>query len=314
MQRLLFVCVTLVLAACSVPRTSLADRARSVEVQLAALDSEALYTIAGGLKPVSEGFWHEWVDAAAPDLSAFVAVHEALAVWRNEDLWADVHLLHHEHDGRRAARAYVVDRAALRALIRREAVWFARWGIVPDSHPAAVLAVVERLPAPERHRGQGLLFGYPRHAIDFFVRANEAQQAGAPLVPRRFVQIPTFGAETGRFVYAVPEHWQDGPADLELATKAAHMLSRYRELRAGLCVDGATAGDVGHLVATLRSEFSADARVASSATRGYPPSIACSGNVGDGVSSRAAMRRRRSSSSRSRAARSSRSPGSAVRS
>ena len=34
------------------------------------------------------------------------------------------------------------------------------------------LAVVERLPKLDRHRGLGLLFGYPQHAIEFFLAAE----------------------------------------------------------------------------------------------------------------------------------------------
>ena len=228
-----------------------------------ALDGEALYTVAGGLKPVSEGFWHAWIDVAAPDLSAVASTRSALAAWRTEALWADVHVMHEAHDGKRAARAYVVDRAALAALLQRERPFFAPYGLLPDTHPAEVLAVVERLPKLDRHRGQGLLFGYPQHAIDFFVQAAAERGADAPVVPRRFVDIPTFGSAKGRFVYAVAADAAELPADRELAAAAAQILDRYRALRPS---DSTDADGLQQAVRTLRAEFAGGA-----ATRATQP-------------------------------------------
>lgn len=218
-----------------------------------ALDGEALYTIADGTKPVSCSFWSTWLDAAQPDFTEVAAVRAQLAQFCDEALWADVLVFHQVHDGKRAAQAYVADRAAVAALLAREAAFFAPHGLAPDTHPAVVFAVVERLPDLDRHRGMGLLFGYPQHAIDFFVQAQRDAVAGAKASPRRFVQIPTFGAEQGRFVYAVPPEHVDNAADLALRDRAAAILQRYRELRGAVA-----AGDLAawqQLVGDLRGAF-----------------------------------------------------------
>ena len=119
---------------------------------------------------------------------------------------------------------------------------------------AEVMAVVERMPKLDRHRGQGLLFGYPPHAIEFFVTAAAAaDDANSKPVPRRFVQIPTFASPTGRFVYAVPADAGEHADDVVLREAAAVRLARYRELRHGSRVDDPTV--LQDLVTALRTEF-----------------------------------------------------------
>lgn len=230
-----------------------APTADTARVLLAALDSEALYTIAGGLKPVSEGFWHGNVHDEQPDLAAVSAARAALAPWRNDTLWADVHVFHDAHDGKRAARGYVVERRALAELLHAHAAFFAPFGLGPDTHPAEVMAVVERLPKLDRHRGLGLLFGYPQHAIEFFLAAEIAREAGTEPAPRRFVQIPAFVSPTGRFVYAVGKDDPERAEDRELAAAAAPRLQRYRELRAEVREDDAEA--LLALTRQLQQEF-----------------------------------------------------------
>lgn len=222
------------------------------ELLRAALDDEALYTLAGGLKPVSIGFWSDWLDVAQPDLTAIATVRNALAVWRTDALWADVLAFHQVHAGRRAVQAYVVDRVALARTVQQHAAFFAPYGIAADTHPAELFAIVERMPAAARHRGQGLLYGYPQHAIDFFVAAQQRQADGEPMVPRRFVQIPTFGAAEGAFVYAVPKEHADNEADRALREAAQRVLLRYRTLRAS--ADLTTTTGLQQLVAALRAE------------------------------------------------------------
>jgi hypothetical protein len=235
------------------------DAQRAARLLLAALDGEALYTLADGTKPVSEGFWHGWVRVDAPDLAEVEAVRAALAPLRSDELYADVAVFDAVHDGKRAAQAYVVDRRALAAALTRHAAFFAPYGLAPSAHPCEVMAVVERMPKLDRHRGYGLLFGYPVHAIDFFVAvADEPREAGKP-APRRFVQIPTFASPTGRFVYAVPPDAPDRPEDVALRARTEPVLARWRELRAGLAVDDFEA--LRAAVATLRREFAGRAAV-----------------------------------------------------
>ncbi|MBL8752973.1 MAG: hypothetical protein JNK15_06685 [Planctomycetes bacterium] len=231
----------LLLAACATAPVATPPTTDTAAIVTKALDTEALFTVAGGLKPVSEGFWHMSVDVQSPDLAAITATRAALAPWRNDTLWADVHVFHDDRGGKRAARGYVVHRQALAELLHTHAAFFAPFGLGPDTHPAEVFAVVERMPELDRHRGLGLLFGYPEHAIEFFLLAEKEQAAGGKGPQRRFVQIPTHASPTGRFVYAVAADAPELPADRELAAAAAQRLARYRELRAAADTNDADA-------------------------------------------------------------------------
>lgn len=253
MPRAHFVTTLLLLAACATTPGPVLSTADTAAIVVKALDSEALYTIAGGLKPVSEGFWHQTLDTAAPDLTPIAAARAALAPWRTDTLWADVHVFHDGRGGKRAARAYVMHRPAVEALLREHAAFFAPFGLGPDTHPAELFAVVERMPELDRHRGLGLLFGYPLHAIEFFLAANATRTAGAEPPARRFVQIPTVVSPTGRFVYAVADDAPEQEADRALAAAAAQRLARYRELRA--TTDLEDAAGVLDMAARLAAEF-----------------------------------------------------------
>jgi len=200
-----------------------------------ALDTEALYTLVGGLKPMSTGFWRGSLDTDAPDAVGSVRelarVRAALSPLRDDTYYADVQAFATSREEKRHLEAYVVHRASLSAMIAREAAFWSPLGVTPCTHPAEVLAVVDRMAKAERWRGYGLLFGYPNYAIDFFVEANRrSAEAGSEVGPgkdREFLHIPTFKSAKARFTYAVPLGHSFNEADRILATQAAAILHVY---------------------------------------------------------------------------------------
>src|SRR5262245_27434062 len=66
-------------------------RAKSEALLLKALDSEALYTIIGSLKPMSSGFASFKFSVERPDVAQIEETRRLLSVWRCGDwLYADV--------------------------------------------------------------------------------------------------------------------------------------------------------------------------------------------------------------------------------
>ena len=220
----------------------------SQSLLLKALDGEAFYTFVGQLKPASEGFWGSYFALEPLDLAEVERVRTALRPWNVAGLFhADVLVYESAQRGQRYASAYVVHVPSLQALIERQADFFGRWGITPDSPPGEVLLTIERCREPgDRWRGFGLLFGYPEYAIDFFVEAGLHQRTTGEFVEREFRQIPTFASRSGRFVYAVPMLSRPGPEDLALERRATHLLGEYRRRRP------ADAGDSPNPVELLR--------------------------------------------------------------
>ena len=208
-------------------------RSRAEETLLKAFDGEALYTIAGGLKPMSSGFVSASIAVDAPDLVEAEALRQVLDTWTcGGELAAGVHHFARIFEGKRALEAVVFHRPALHALLTRHSTFFAPYGLSPSSDPVEVVMTVEYDPTPARLRGYGYLFGYPDYAVDFFVQAAGIE----PLVPRDFISLPTTRGER-HFVYAVPKGHVANDADrqLRLATEALfadYSARRARHIRA----------------------------------------------------------------------------------
>jgi len=227
-----------------------------------AADHEALYTLAGGLKPMSTGIWRGSFVVEEPDLDDLRSIRAALAPLRNDTWYADVQVFDNIHDGERSVHAFVVHRGAMARMIDRFSAFWSPWGVTPCTHPSEVVAVVDRMPKADRWRGYGYLFGYPADAVDFFVEAGLAAEDGREVgsgKDRRFVQIPTYAAETGRFAYAVPPDHVASPADEALAIEADRILAAYAERRPRM-------NSTHRIVAELRrinSRFEASASAAA---------------------------------------------------
>ena len=199
-----------------------------------AADEEALYTLAGGLKPMSSGIWQGTIDVENPDLTELRDVRRALGHLRNDVWYADVQVFNKADDGERWAQAFVIHRDALARMIERLAPFWSAWGITPCTHPAEIVAIVDRMPKADRWRGYGHLFGYPDDAVDFFVEAGLAitdESEVGPGKDREFIQIPTHVADSGQFTYAVPLDHAPTSADRRLAECAELILTAYEERR-----------------------------------------------------------------------------------
>ncbi len=207
------------------------ERHLSETILLRALDREALFTLVGGVKPVSDGFWSRW--AVDRDRSEVASVRNALAAWTCGDAYAAGTLAFSVSDqGKRYTSAWVARRPALKACIRRHRADFAHMGLTPDSPPREVMAAIESAEQPgDRWRGFGRVFGYPEHAIDFFTAAGLHQRETGEFVERDFRQVPVFRADTGRFVYAVPEGAAERDEDRRLREEAGPILAYFRALR-----------------------------------------------------------------------------------
>jgi hypothetical protein len=195
------------------------------------LDSEALYTTTG-LKPISDGFWQTRFPAnesTSPDLKAARKLLRELPL--GEDLEADVLIFATAYENRKSASAFLAHKPSLRGLIDRRRDVFEPLGVTTASTPRAVMEAIDRSPRSARWRAFGLVFGYPEHAIEFFVTAGETQDRTQKFVERDFLQLPTFASDQGRFVYAVPKGHVLRIEDLALQNTTAEQFARYSAWR-----------------------------------------------------------------------------------
>jgi len=203
------------------------------------LDCEGLYTVSCGLKPVSDGFWetrfpekHETSD----EVDRARRILECMPL--GPDLEAGVYVFFTPFKGQKIASAFVVHKPSLRRLIVRRKDVFDAIGIDVDTAPQRVMEKIDRAPRASRWRAFGLVFGYPKYAVDFFVEAGEQQAATKKFVERDFVQLPTFASEEGRFVYAVPKGHVERTEDRDLKSSTGEIFSRYRVWRSVYIGDG----------------------------------------------------------------------------
>ncbi|TVQ75324.1 MAG: hypothetical protein EA380_11210 [Phycisphaeraceae bacterium] len=211
------------------------ERKLARDLILTALDREALYTLAGGIKPMSTGFWRGRFSAEDPDLGELRRVRRALVHVCNELYYADVQVFATAHEDERIVEAYIVHRESLARMLERTEGFWSRFGIACCTHPSEIIAVVDRMDRSDRWRGYGYLFGYPEYAVDFFVEAGvRALENGHEMGPgrdRSFYHVPTYESATGRFTWAVPLNHTERWADAEIRKRSELVLTEYVELR-----------------------------------------------------------------------------------
>ena len=226
------------------------ERALAERVLLEFSDREGMYTLAGGLKPVSSDV-RDLQLRIAPSLDTVkLAELERLRVVSRAlhcgELGVFVQVFTATYPGRdssivRSASMVLYHRQSLRTAIARHAPFFARLGVTPSADPREVVGAVENAPQADRWRGYGYLFGYPDDAVDFFVQAGIDGERTKQIVPRDFRRVETFTKFPERqggplvnssFVYAVPKGAAESAGDRALREAAAPLFTRYRTMRA----------------------------------------------------------------------------------
>lgn len=226
------------------------ERTAAVAMLRDASDGEALYTLAGGLKPVSSDF-RSVAYAVMPDTD-FVARDSLARLRRIAGALRcgplGFHVMefaatfpHAGGDHQRIGSAYLVHEEALATELVRHRDFWRSLGVAPGASAAVVLAAVEHAPRIARWRGYGYLFGYPDAAVDFFVAAGASQDSTGVFVARDFRRIETFRKHPERagapptlssFVYAVPQGAPPTEAERALFQAAAERYAGYVAARA----------------------------------------------------------------------------------
>ncbi|MFN3190018.1 MAG: erythromycin esterase family protein [Aureliella sp.] len=209
------------------------SRSLSKKLLLDALDSEALFTLVGGIKPVSEGFFDTWFQVDQPDSTELAEVRQALSVWQcGSQFEAGMLPFKSLRSGERYAAAWIASRPQLDRILGDQNRFWASLGVTRDLSAEAILLNVEGADRPgDRWRGMGYVFGYPKRAVDFFVRAGEHYSSTGEFVERDFRNYPTHSLERGGFVYAVPKLDKASSRERSVRKQVDAILTVYRGLR-----------------------------------------------------------------------------------
>jgi hypothetical protein len=235
---------------------------------LEALDREALFTLIGGLKPMSSAILTEerqfFLDTAQPQLREYQSYQQIADTWRcGAELWAGVapsrQVVPPGRDGKiwtddlgraqghRTVYGNVVNLPAVRRTIAEHAQLFGHHGITGRTHPGEMLARLGMLDNIDFNLTLGCLYGYPSHAVEFYSRRLDRARNGEPLKPGDAVNvnIPTYkgmqengGTEYSQFRYRVEPGHEDNAEDRLLRDTAAKILAAYRIRRDRYIGDG----------------------------------------------------------------------------
>lgn len=200
-----------------------AERPAAEALFLKLLDSEALYTVAGGIKPMSAGFVMYRLSASAIEASEVDRARRYLDLFRcGAELVATVHhfaRVYPDEKTKEMQRYFdgvVFHRRGLQRTLQKHRDFFAPAGVTPNTTPVEALLATEYLEGPPRLRGLGYLFGYPDYAVDFLAAAAKQQAFTGKFVERDFISSPTFARADRGVVYAVPKGHVENDADREL--------------------------------------------------------------------------------------------------
>jgi hypothetical protein len=208
-------------------------RQQAETLLLKLLDSEALYTVIGDVKPMSSGYGSARIKLDAPDTAKVEEMRQMVATFRcGNRVFANLLPFHIATDNTRYFEAVVFSHTATARMVREYQPFFAPYGVTPSTPPMDIALIMEHDPTTARNRGLGYLYGYPKHAVDFFVASADEQGETKKLVARDFLHIPTFQSPTNRFVYAVPKGYKPAQVDTDLRQKAERILVAYKERRA----------------------------------------------------------------------------------
>jgi hypothetical protein len=109
--------------------------------------------------------------------------------------------------------------------------FFGQWGFVPGTDPSILITTTEFESKHDRYRAYGYLFGYPDHAVDFFVEASKEQERTGEFVTRQFFQVPVHARESGNFTWALPEDMEPLSSDSARYYQAVDVLETYQNMR-----------------------------------------------------------------------------------
>lgn len=261
MKKIIFSCVlcTIFLSACSVSKQqvkkyrSAYNSLSATDQQLAdtllkkSLENEGLFTLLGRLKPMS----------SVADLSLAIAQKDSLAKGNatvtdvnGEDYkklqqyqrvvnalqFDDVRFIllpfKIQRKGIKSISINVYRQSLVDSMVNANRSFYGQFAHVSGTPAPLLINTTEYERSYDRFRSYGNLFGYPPHAVDFFVKASITSDEKKEFVKRDFFNIPVYSKQTGRFVYALPKDSKPVVADEAIKQRAAFALEKYKAIRA----------------------------------------------------------------------------------
>ncbi len=197
------------------------------------LDREGLYTLIGGMKPMSSG----WMSVDTQKGLTGIEVDQAQRIIKQLRVGNLIQssLLPYSKafNSRRTLEGHIFHSASFSRTVSQRQRFFSQFGITPSMPPGEAVMAYESDQTSDRFRAYGHFFGYPDYAVEFFAQSADTQQNDPEkkIVPRRFLSIPTYRLPTNGFVYAVPFDHVERQEDADLRRNAEPIFTEYKRRR-----------------------------------------------------------------------------------
>ena len=216
-----------------------------------ALDHEALYTLLDTLKPISSVKFlnyplanyagQEGDDSVVSDvdlLQPIESYQKICSLLSNKKFQFVVSPFQRIDSINRNIEIYIVHKTSFSKKIKEYQSFFGQWGFTSSVNPATVLSVIEYENKYNRYRGYGYLFGYPKHAVDFFTEAAIIEDSTNQFVKRNFFAIPVYASNSGYFTYALPKDYITSNTDSAIYKTGMTTLEKYKKIRNKFVTNG----------------------------------------------------------------------------
>jgi hypothetical protein len=257
MKSTILTCIigAMLVASCSTPRFAVKKAYQKLSAEekdmadtliMKALNNEGLYTVLGRLKSMSsvtdlrlsiaqkdtsfEGIANV-TDLNSPDLIKLKKYQRVVNALNFGDLKFILSPLKINQNGQRYIQINLYRKSLVDSLINVNQSFYGQFGFVSGTQAEILINTTEYENKYDRFRSYGYLFGYPEHAVNFFVDASISNDKTGVFVKRNFFQIPVHSNIKGHFVYAIPLDSKPGPIDSAIYKRAEHSLNIYRSLR-----------------------------------------------------------------------------------
>jgi ribosomal protein L17 len=222
------------------------DKALADTLLKKALENEGLYTISARLKPMS----------TVADLTFTLAQKDSLAKGKAQvaevgsidykklqqyqkvvnalqfgDIGFVLYPFKIQRNGIRNATISIYRQSLVDSMVNANASFYGQFAVTAGVPAPLLIGITEYENSYDRFRSYGNLFGYPLHAVNFFVEAAITNDETKSFVKRDFYNMPVFSRETGRFVYALPKDSKPNQIDEQIKARAAFALAMFKQLR-----------------------------------------------------------------------------------
>jgi hypothetical protein len=247
--------VILLITSCSAPRFAVNKAYKKLSAEeksiadtliMKALDNEGLYTVLGRLKSMStvkdlrlsiaqkdssiKGA-SSVTDINSSDILKLKKYQRVVNALDFGDLKFIMSPFKISQNGQRYIQINLYRRSMIDSLINVNQSFYGQFGFVSGTQAEILINTTEHESKYDRFRSYGYLFGYPEHAVNFFVDASISNDQTGVFVKRNFFQIPVHSNQKGHFVYAMPLDSKPGLIDSAIYKRAEHSLNIYRSVR-----------------------------------------------------------------------------------